>query len=322
MIGASMLTPTRQALFLADGIMRLAHLLGEVRPYKSRSPCRENRPAAREGRAHRKDIRLGLADAVLCGGFESLSGTPFLWPRQRGAKPGSEALLVGVDRTQQDEWALASHQRYFAAEAEGYFDFERFPYVADGTTLLATDESPRADTTLAKLEKLKAVYGSPTVTPGNAPGLNDGAAFMVVVSGRFAKTHGLSVLARILDYAQVADGPTRGTSTPGVAIGKLLSRNGAKPPDLRLIEINEAFAATPLVSTLNLAEGDLQTAEALRDRTNPHGGAVAIGHPLGASGTRLVATLVNGLRRAGGGLGAAAICGGYGQGDAILVTVE
>jgi acetyl-CoA C-acetyltransferase len=337
MIGASVLTPTRQALFLADGIPDTVPSLTVDRA------CCSGMTAV--GLAF-KDIRLALADAVLCGGFESLSSTPFLWPRQRGAKPGGvdvrdplllradfldkaiatytgeEALLAGVDRAQQDEWALASHRRYFAAEAEGYFDFERFAYAEDDTTLLTSDESPRADTSLAKLEKLKPVYGSPTVTPGNAPGLNDGAAFLLVVSGRFAKAHGLKVLARIVDYAQVAAGPTRGTSTPGVAIGKLLSRNGAKPLDLRLIEINEAFAATPLVSTLTLAEGNLQTAEALRDRTNRHGGAVAIGHPLGASGARLVATLVNGLRRDGGGLGAAAICGGYGQGDAMLVAIE
>lgn len=228
---------------------------------------------------------------------------------------------MGVDRRAQDEWAVASHARYFAAEAEGYFEAERFPVDRDGSGL-AADESPRSDASLEKIAKLKPVYGSPTVTPGNAPGLNDGAAFLVLASRAFAGTHGLPALARIADYVQVAGGPTSGSYTPAVAIRRLLDRSGVAETALDRIEINEAFAATPLVSTLVLAEGDTPRAQTLRARTNRAGGAVAIGHPLGASGARLAMTLVNGLRRTGGSLGAAAICGGYGQGDALLVAAE
>ena len=140
--------------------------------------------------------------------------------------------------------------------------------------------------------------------------------------GDWARAEGLPVLARVLDYTQVADGPTSGSYTPAIAISELLRRNNLVPEHLGTIEINEAFAATPLVSTLHLADGDAERAEALRERTNRHGGAVAIGHPLGASGARLTMTVINGLRRQSGGIGVAAICGGFGQGDAVLLAVE
>jgi acetyl-CoA C-acetyltransferase len=294
-----------------------------------------------------KDILLGEADVVLCGGFESLSNTPFLWPRQRGSRPGAvevgdplmlranfldkaiaaytgeEAIRLGVDRGQQDAWAARSHSRYFEAEAQGYFDFERFAWPAGAPSApdLGADESPRRDALPDKLAGLKTVYGSPTVTPGNAPGLNDGAAFLLVVERAAAGALGLPILGRIVDYVQVADGPTSGSYTPALAISRLLERQGRGTCDLRLIEINEAFAATPLVSTLKLAGEDPRVAETLRERTNLHGGAVAIGHPLGASGARIAMTLINGMRQQGGGLGAAAICGGFGQGDGLLLEV-
>ncbi|WP_170984589.1 thiolase family protein [Rhodoligotrophos defluvii] len=332
MIGAGVLTPARQALLLGSGLRETTPSLAVDRA------CCSGMTAV--GLAYR-DIRNGDADLIVCGGFESLSNTPFLWPRQRGARPGpvavsdplllradfldkaiaaytgEEALRAGIDRAAQDEWALASHQRYFAAQAEGYFEGEIFP-VGE----VSVDESPRADASREKLSTLKTVYGSPTVTPGNAPGLNDGAAFLVLASRRFAESRGAEPLAQIIGYAQVADGPTTGTSTPAKAILKLLDRSGLTPGELARIEINEAFAATPLVSTLRLAKDNPREAEVLRARTNVAGGAVAIGHPLGASGARLVMTLANGLRRQGGGLGTAAICGGYGQGDALLLSVD
>jgi acetyl-CoA C-acetyltransferase len=143
-----------------------------------------------------------------------------------------------------------------------------------------------------------------------------------LLSGRFARAHGIAPLARILDYAQVASGPTTGSYTPGIALAELTKRANVALDDIRQIEINEAFAATPLASTLHLANGDRAKADRLRERTNPYGGAVAIGHPLGASGARLAMTVTNGLKRNGGGLGATAICGGYGQGDALLLAVE
>ena len=295
-----------------------------------------------------KDIRLGEARAALCGGFESLSTTPNLLSRKRANRigdvtlsdpllmrslvvdrpvpvySGDEALRHGVDRGQQDEWALSSHQRYFAAKAVGYFDFELFALTQEGdrqSCTLQADESPRADTNLEKLSLLKPVYNGKTVTAGNAPGLNDGAAFLLVTRRDFALERGLEPLARLIDYAQVCGGPTTGTSTPAHAIKKIAERNARDPTDWDLIEINEAYAATPLVSTLVLAGGDASRAAQLRKRTNVHGGAVAIGHPPGATGARLVMTLINGLRRRGGGRGVAAICGGFGQGDALMLEV-
>ncbi len=339
MIGSALLTPVRQAV--------LRSRLPETTPSASIDrACCSGMTALGIGF---KDLRLGEGQAVLAGGFESLSRTPLLMPRQRTQRigqltlddplllrgtvveqpisvySGEEALRRGVGRDQQDAWALRSHQRAGAAEADGYFEPERFavevPQARGEPLRMQRDESPRPDTTLDKLARLKPVYGGKTVTAGNAPGLNDGAAFLMLATRAFAKARGLEPLARIVDYAQVCGGPTSGTSTPATAIRKIEQRQGRNSDGWDLIEINEAYAATPLVSTLTLADGDLARAERLRERTNVHGGAVALGHPLGASGARIVMTLVNGLRRRGGGTGVAAICGGFGQGDALMVEV-
>ncbi len=339
MLSAGVLTPVRQSVLLS-GLPQQTVSLAVDRA------CCSGMTAIALGM---NDIRLGLARAAVCGGFESLSRTPVLWPRQkprigdvtstdpllmRGltvAQPipvysGDEALKHGVDRVEQDEWALASHQRYFAAEAAGCFGFERF--VVEGVdakgaaTTLAADESPRRDASLEKLAQLAPVYGGRTVTAGNAPGLSDGAAFLLLTSAARARELGVAPLARLLGHAQVCGGPTSGTSTPALAIVAACERAAIAPDALDLIEINEAYAATPLVSTLVLAGADRARAQALRARTNVHGGAVAIGHPLGASGARIVMTLINALRRRGGGRGVAAICGGFGQGDALLVEVD
>lgn len=338
MMGGAMLTPVRQAVLLSN--------LAETTPSATIDrACCSGMTAIGVGM---KDIRCGEARAVICGGFESLSRTPILWPREharigdvsstdpllmRGLmvdRPipvysGDEALRQGVDREQQDEWAMRSHQRYFAAENAGYFEFERFAVEAnDGkgrARCVTADESPRADSSFEKLAALKPVYGGKTITAGNAPGLNDGAAFLVVTRRDFALERGIEPLARLVDYAQVSGGPTSGTATPAAAIMRIAKRNGCAPTEWDLVEINEAYAAVPLVSTLILADGDRAAADKLRSRTNVHGGAVAIGHPLGASGARIVMTLINGLRRRGGGRGVAAICGGFGQGDALMVEV-
>ena len=339
MIAAAMLTPVRQAVLMSK--------LPETTPSAAIDrACCSGMTAIGMGM---KDIRCGEARAVVCGGFESLSRTPILWPRQRARRigdvsandpllmrgltvdrpipvySGDEAVRHGIDRSQQDEWALQSHRRYFAAEESGYFDFERFAVeVYDGKAArrVTTDESPRADSSLEKLARLEPVYGGKTVTAGNAPGLNDGAAFLMLMRRDFADAHKLEPLARVVDYVQVCGGPTSGTATPATAIARLAQRVGRAPADWDLVEINEAYAATPLVSTLILAGGDRVETDKLRERTNVHGGAVAIGHPLGASGARIVITLINGLRRRGGGRGVAAICGGFGQGDAVMVEVE
>lgn len=340
MIGSAMLTPARQAVLFSK--------LPETTPSATidRACCSGMTAIG----VAMKDIRCGEARTALCGGFESLSRTPVLWPRQRERaigdvavtdpllmrglvvdRPipvysGDEAIRHGIDRELQDEWALASHERYFKAEAASYFRFERFAVdvvqKAGKSVSFAADESPRGDTSLEKLATLKTVYGSKTITPGNAPGLNDGAAFLAITTRKTALEHGLKPLARLVDYVQVCGGPKSGTVTPATAIASLAKRNGLSATDWDLVEINEAYAATPLVSTHVLADGDQNKTAQLRAKTNVHGGAVAIGHPLGASGARLVMTLINGLRVRGGGRGVAAICGGFGQGDAVMVTVD
>ena len=341
MIGAAVLTPARQAVLRS-------RLPDRTPSFAVDRACCSGMTALGLGF---KDIRAGGADTVLCGGFESLSQTPLLLPRHRERAIGAtmaddplllrgpvtdkpiagytadEALRHGVDRAAQDEWAVESHRRYFAADDAGYFDFERIavdaPAGKKGTTSVTRDESPRADTSVEKLATLSTVHGSATITPGNAPGLNDGAAALLLTTAGKARAAGLPVLARLIGYSQVAEGPTSGSYTPAIAIRALLERHKMTPDDLDLIEINEAFAATVLVSTLRLGgPGDNAAAEKLRARTNTHGGAVAIGHPLGASGARIVMTLINGLRARGGGIGAAAICGGFGQGDGILLDVR
>lgn len=291
-----------------------------------------------------KDIRLGEADLIIAGGFDGLSNTPYLMPRRANPRPGNrmvedplllrtplldrsisqytsdEAMEHGVNREAQDGWALRSHERYFAEQDRGGFDEERIAVPdAAGGVLLSADEAPRRDASMAALQKLKTVYGTPTITPGNAPGLSDGAAFLALASGAACVEWGLRPLAEIVDYVQVASGPTSGSYTPAIGLQRLLDRNALMPEDLDAIEINEAFAATPLVSLYRLAGMDRDRAQALEDRTNQRGGAVAIGHPLGASGGRVTMSLAQTLRRRGGGIGAAAICGGFGQGDALLL---
>jgi acetyl-CoA C-acetyltransferase len=337
MMGAATLTPVRQAVLMSS--------LPETTPSLALDrACCSGMTAI--GLAY-KDILAGTGEVLLAGGFENLSLTPLHWPRSRKQTIGSvtvedplllkapvvdrqiavytgdESLRHGVSRLEQDEWALASHARYFTADARGYFGFERVPIEVPAdrgkSVFIERDESPRQDTTIEKLAALPTIYGGSTVTAGNAPGLNDGAAFLLVVEGTRAKDLGLKPLARILAYTQVAGARTSGTSTPATAITSALRQAQLSLAALDLIEINEAYAATPLVSTLVLANGDKTATGHLRAKTNIHGGAVAIGHPLGASGARLVMTLVAGLRERGGGRGAAAICGGFGQGDAIIV---
>lgn len=290
-----------------------------------------------------KDIRLGEANLIVAGGFDGLSNTPYLMPRRANSRPGNrvledplllrtplldrsisqytseEAVEHGVDRAAQDAWALRSHQLYFAEQDRGGFDEERIAVPGPVGALLQADEAPRRDAKLETLQKLKTVYGTPTITPGNAPGLSDGAAFLALASGAACQALGLTPIAEIVDYVQVASGPTSGSYTPAIGLRSLLDRNGLVPTDLDAIEINEAFAATPLVSLYRLTDRDRAAAHALEDRTNQRGGAVAIGHPLGASGGRIAMSLAQILRRRGGGLGAAAICGGFGQGDAVLL---
>jgi acetyl-CoA C-acetyltransferase len=298
-----------------------------------------------------RDIALGEAKTVVAGGMEAMSQAPLVargvrWGTRLGGvmleEPlmmrnpianvplavgtGEVALQHGVDREAQDRWALESHQKYFAALEAGKFRDEIASWSKiekDGTaTEVVQDESPRPDTSFEKLARLPTVYGGKTVTAGNAPGLNDGAAALILMSRERQRELGCQVLATLLTHVNMAGDPLSSPFMPALSIRRALERTGLSLADLKRIEINEAFAAVPLVSTQLLSDGD----EALRDRlraiTNVNGGAVAIGHPTGASGARILMTLIHELRRLGGGLGAAAICGGFGQSDAVIVRVD
>jgi acetyl-CoA C-acetyltransferase len=184
------------------------------------------------------------------------------------------------------------------------------------------DAFPKPDTTLEKLAKLKTIYDSPTVTPGNAPGLDTGASALLIMSGEKAKEFALKPLAKIIATASVSSDPTLIAINPGLAIKKVLSKAGMAAEEIDLFEINEAFAAVPLVSSKIVGDGDESRTKRIRERLNVNGGAIAIGHPVGASGARIIMTLMYELRRRGGGFGVASICGGLSQGDAVLIKVE
>ena len=293
-------------------------------------------------------IRAADAELILAGGIESASQTPFLmrglrWGHRLGdfavedpmqmrnpinGQPitvvtGQAALSFGVDRAQQDDWAFESHRKYFAALDAGVYADEIIAVSTDRQSdeTLAFDESARRTISRDKLATLPTAYGSPTVTAGNAPGLNDGAATLLLMSGDEAARRGVTGLGEILSYAQVCGEPDSSVYMPGRAIQRALEKASIGLRDLKRIEINEAFAAMPLVSTLELAQGDAELLRALRAMTNVNGGSVALGHPTGASGARVVMALARELRRIGGGYGAAAICGGYGQADAVILKV-
>jgi acetyl-CoA C-acetyltransferase len=268
-------------------------------------------------------IRAGDVDVVVTGGMESMSNAPYLLQKARfGYRLGNGELVdsmifdgltdaydsmhmvqhnsmvsreLGIGREEQDAWALRSHQRAAAAQDEGRYDDE---LVAVGD--VAADEGIRRDTTAESLAKLKPVFDPEgTTTAGNAPGVNDGASCVVVTSEEFAQRRGLEVLATILSQGYVA----------AVAFDKA----GKTIADVKRVEINEAFSSVALNSTRLLGADE--------EIVNVNGGAVALGHPIGASGGRIVGTMVHELRRNGGGLGLAAICSGGGQGDALLIEV-
>jgi acetyl-CoA C-acetyltransferase len=259
---------------------------------------------------------------------DSLSplGHPGFPPEAKNA--GDVALQYGIGREEQDDWAYQSQMRYQEAKKAGKFTIgeELIPMEAPqkkGPPLIFREDAfPKPETTLEKLAKLKTIYDSPTVTPGNAPGLDTGASALLIMSGEKAKECGLKPLAKIIATASVCTDPTLLAVNPGHAIKKVLSKVGMTVGQIDLFEINEAFAAVPLVSSKILADGDEAKTKKIRARLNVNGGAIAIGHPVGASGARIIMTMMYELRRRGGGYGVAAICGGLSQGDAILIKVE
>jgi len=282
-------------------------------------------------------IRAGDHDVIVAGGMESMSNAPYILKKARfGYRLGDGTLIdlmthdgltstfdkrhmveqasfvsreLGIPREAQDEWALRSHQRAVEAIAEGRFKDEIVP-VGD----VDTDEGPRRDTSIEKLAALKPVFDAEgTTTAGNAPGVNDGAGALVVTSEEFARKRGLEPLATIVSQAYVADDFAYLARTPANSGRKALEKAGKTIDDVERVELNEAFSSVVLNSTEMLGADP--------EKVNVNGGAVALGHPIGASGARILGTMIYELRRNGGGLGLAAICSGGGQGDALLLDV-
>ena len=305
-----------------------------------------------------RSIRLGEAKVALAGGTENMSKVPYfltdfrfgghrlgdvhlkdqlviadpMTGKPRAVQAGEEAVEYGVTREEQDRWAARSHELYFKAKTACNFKDEVMPISVPqerGEPIqFVDDESPRADASYEKMAKLPTIYGSPTVTAGNAPGLNTGSSAIVLMSPEEAKRRGNKPLATLIAWAMVSGHPDKLASIPAVSARLSLQRAGLTIDDIDLIEINEAFAAMPLVSTLILGDRDSKKTESIRARTNVNGGAIAIGHPTGATGARLIMTLVYELRRrrdASGEsrpyYGLATICGGIGEGESVIVKV-
>ena len=291
-------------------------------------------------------IRVGDLEVGVAGGMESMSNAPYLLKEARfgfrmgdgkaidamindgltnpfsGKHMAQEASEVAAEleltRPDLDRWALRSHQLAVKATDEGRLPEEIVPVTIKGRkgdTVVEIDEGPRRDTTLETLAKLPPIFmkdGSHTA--GNSPGVNDGAGALVVASDEWAKANGKIALARIVAHAQVADDFAYLARTPANAAKNALEKAGLTADDIDLWEINEAFASVTLNSIRMLGIDE--------DKVNVNGGAVALGHPIGASGARILGSLMLELRRRGGGLGCAAICSGGGQGDAVIIEVN
>ena len=286
-------------------------------------------------------IRLGEESIIVAGGMESMSNAPYYLPKGRfGLRMGDSKLVdgmiydglscafhesnvhmgiygnetaesFGITREAQDAWAVRSHTK--AAQSTEKFEEEIVPITIPQRKgepiIVSKDESIRPSTTIEALSKLKSAFSNNgTITAGNAPGVNDGACAIVLMSEERATQEGRKPLATIIGHAEVGVEPKDFPQTPGIVINKLLEKTGKTLTDIDLFEINEAFAAVALVSN--------QIAGLDEEKVNVNGGAVALGHPIGASGARIILTLAYELKRRGGGIGIAAICSGGGQGDA------
>ena len=291
-------------------------------------------------------IRNGDAQVVVAGGMENMSQAPYLLDKARFGYRLGDAILVDsmvrdglidpangchmavegsnvakefeVSRERQDEYAFGSQQRYAAGLKAGHFDDELVSVAVPspkGTVTIAADEQPRPDTTIEGLARLKPVFQADgTITAGNAPGVNDGATAILVMSGAEAKRRGLPVLAQWLTYGEsAADTPYLAT-VPASSAQAALKKLGLQTDDINLFEINEAFAAVACTA-MDLLGIDER-------RVNVDGGALAVGHPIGASGARILMHLAYALRQRGGGYGAAAICSGMAQGEATIIRVN
>lgn len=291
-----------------------------------------------------QSVRAGDARCVVAGGMESMSGAPhYLYGYRGGIKAGNQTIVdgmihdglwdsfgnthmgeyaeytatkAGISRADQDAFALASHLKAAAAQAAGHFDAEMVAVDVPGrkgAVTVTSDESVRPDSTLESLAALKPVFlKDGTVTAGNAPGLNDGGAGVVVASLAYAKAHGLSPLARITAYGTGGGEPKDLFFAPIVAVQNLMRKSGTTIGDYDLIEANEAFAVQALANGRALGWD--------WDHVNVHGGAIALGHPIGASGARILATLLHAMRSRGAATGLATLC--LGGGNAVALSVE
>jgi len=291
-------------------------------------------------------IRAGELQLGVGGGMESMSSAPYLLPQARfGYRMGDAKMLdamvhdgltnpfsgrqmfaeatevadeLELTRADLDRWALRSHERALLATDEGRMSEEIVAVTVKnrkGEQRVEVDEGPRRDTSLEKLAALPGLVGKDgSHTAGNSPGVNDGAGALVLASEEWAQANGKPALAEIVAHAQSANDFAYLATTPASAARKALEKAGLQPGDIDLWEINEAFASVTLNSIRMLGIEE--------DRVNVNGGAVALGHPIGASGARILGSLVFELRRRGGGLGCAAICSGGGQGDAVILKVS
>jgi acetyl-CoA C-acetyltransferase len=291
-------------------------------------------------------VRAGDLDVAVAGGMESMSNAPYMLKQARfgyrmgdakmldamvhdgltnpfsGRQMFDEATEVGdeleITRVDLDRWALRSHERAVKATDEGRLPEEIVSVTVKGRkgdTVVEVDEAPRRDTSLETLAKLPGLVGKEgSHTAGNSPGVNDGGGALVLASDEWAKANGKQALATIIAQAAVADDYAYLARTPAKAAEQALAKIGKTAEDIDLWEINEAFASVALNSIRMLGIDP--------EKVNVNGGAVALGHPIGASGARILGSLVLELRRRGGGLGCAAICSGGGQGDAVIVEVN
>lgn len=297
-------------------------------------------------------IKAGDADIIVAGGMESMSNIPYVLENMRwGARMndvkakdamvldglwcpendvhmavigGQVAAEYNVTREMQDAWAYRSQKLWDEGERQGKFDDERFAVEVPGpkgkVTVVEKDEAPRPSTTMEGLAKLPSLFVKDgTVTAGNAPGTNDGASAIVLMSREKAEELGAPILASIKGYAQASRESRYIATVPGLAIQNLMEKNHLTIKDFDLMEINEAFAAVPLVSCLGILG---MSEQEMDEKVNVNGGAVAVGHPIGATGARILMTLIYELKRSGKKSGVAAICSGMAQGDAVWVEVE
>lgn len=292
-------------------------------------------------------ISSGRGRIILVGGQESLSNVSYLVPDLRWGKrhgdivlqdpliirnpylhapmaqyAGEVAVEWGVGREMQDEYAVMSHHRAAAAQEKGYFKDEIFDVEVKGkkgSFILDHDENVRPDTSMEKVSKMTPVLGSPTVTAANASSNVDGASALLIMAESEARARGLKPLARIVAQKSFCGEPRNSPVTPALAARQLMSSVGMTLDQFALLEINEAFASMPLVSSVALCDKDFKKAEKLREIINVNGGGISIGHPVGATGARLIMTMVYELRSRHEQYGLCCICGAIGQGDAIIL---